>query len=136
MTKRFNIHSYYVDEAGDMTLFGKRGRIIVGNEGVSTVFMVGVAYLPQPELAREYLDGLRKELLADPYFKGVPSMQPEARKTATCFHACKDLPEIRYHVFKDRVVETRASPPWLRLSPSWLSPPIPLKRTIHGPTFW
>jgi hypothetical protein len=100
MTERFNAHNYYVDEAGDMTLFDKRGKVIVGRPGVSKVFMVGVAYLPQPELAREYLDGLRKELLADPYFKGVPSIQPEARKTATCFHACKDLAEIRYHVFK------------------------------------
>ena len=83
-----------------MTLFDKRGKVIVGRAGVSKVFMVGVAYLPQPELAREYMDGLRADLLADPYFKGIPSIQPEARKTATCFHACKDVREVRYQVFK------------------------------------
>lgn len=100
MTETPNVSDYYVDEAGDMTLFDKRGKVIVGRKGVSKVFMVGVAYLPQPDLAREYLDGLRADLLADPYFKGVPSMQPKAGKTATCFHACKDLSEVRYHVFK------------------------------------
>jgi len=91
---------YYVDEAGDMTLFDKRGTVIVMTPGVSKVFILGVAMLPQPELAREYLDSLRADLLADPYFAGVPSMRESARKTASCFHACKDLSEVRYHVFR------------------------------------
>lgn len=64
------------------------------------MFMVGVAYVPSPELAGEYLAGLRRELLDDPYFAGVPSMRPSAKRTALCFHACKDPPEVRYHVFK------------------------------------
>ena len=100
MTNSSRIHDYFVDEAGDMTLFDKRGRIIVGTRGVSKVFMVGVAYLCKLDLAREYLNGLRRELLADPYFDGVPSMRLDQRKAAQAFHACKDLAEVRYHVFK------------------------------------
>ena len=46
------------------------------------------------------LAALRTQLLADPYFKGVPSMQPEARKTALFFHAKDDLPEVRREVFR------------------------------------
>lgn len=95
-----NIHHYFVDEAGCITLFNKQGKSIIGNPGVSKVFMVGVAHVPKPHVAREYLDGLRKDLLEDAYFKGVPSMQPSANKTASCFHACKDVAEVRYHVFK------------------------------------
>jgi hypothetical protein len=38
-------------------------------------------------------------LLADPYFHGVPSMQPEQKKTAVAFHAKDDLPEVRREVF-------------------------------------
>ena len=94
------IHHYYVDEAGDLTFFDKKGKLIVGQNGVSKVFLVGVVRLLKPKLAHEYLEGLRKSLLADPYFKGVPSMQPDAGKTALCFHACKDTAEVRYEVFK------------------------------------
>jgi hypothetical protein len=45
------------------------------------------------------LESLRQRLLADPYFKGVPSMQPEQKKTALGFHAKDDLPEVRREVF-------------------------------------
>lgn len=93
------INHYYVDEAGDTTLFDKRGRVIVGREGVSRVFMVGVLRLDDPKVAHAALEALRARLLGDPYFKGVPSMQAEARRTALCFHAKDDLPEVRREVF-------------------------------------
>ena len=51
-----------------------------------------------PSLQQE-IDDLRANLLADPYFKNVPSMQPENRKTALAFHAKDDLPEVRREVF-------------------------------------
>lgn len=94
------VHHYFVDEAGDLTLFDKRGRVLVGQPGISNFFMVGVAFLPDPALAETALDALRAQLLADPYFKGVPSMQAEAKKTAIAFHAKDDLPEVRREVFK------------------------------------
>lgn len=100
MAERRLVNNYYVDEAGDLTLFNKCGHTIVGKEGVSWVFMVGVAYLPDPKLAHHKLEHLRDKLLADPYFKGVPSMQPERKKTAICFHATDDLPEVRREIFK------------------------------------
>ncbi len=62
--------------------------------------MVGVAHLPYPEQADVALARLRADLLADPFFKGVPSMQPQQKKTALCFHAKDDLPEVRREVFK------------------------------------
>ncbi|HEV58603.1 MAG TPA: hypothetical protein ENN87_14095 [Phycisphaerales bacterium] len=100
MTDGSVVHHYYVDEAGDLTLFDKRGRILVGTPGVSQFFFVGVAHLPDPEHAAVELDTLRRRLLADPYFQGVPSMQPATKKTALCFHAKNDLPEVRREVFR------------------------------------
>lgn len=91
---------YFVDEAGDTTLFNGRGVPIVGMEGVSRTFMVGVADVPDPAAARVALDTLRGSLLADPYFRGVPSMSPAGGKTSLCFHAKDDLPEVRREVFK------------------------------------
>jgi len=89
-----------LDEAGDLNLFDRKGRLLLGTSGVSNYFMVGVAQLPHLELAGTLLEGLRATLLADPYFRGVPSMQPAANKTAIAFHAKDDLPEVRREVMK------------------------------------
>lgn len=94
------INHFFVDEAGDLTLFNKKGQILVGNEGVSKCFMVGFAYIPNPVLVKSELENLRQSLLADPYFKDVPSMQLKNKKTALLFHAKDDLPEVRREVFK------------------------------------
>lgn len=51
-------------------------------------------------MAEEALARLRDQLLADPYFRGVPSMRPEVRKTALFFHATDDPPEVRREVFR------------------------------------
>ncbi|MBN1346049.1 MAG: DUF3800 domain-containing protein [Phycisphaerae bacterium] len=94
-----DVRHYFVDEAGDLTLFNRRGRIVVGCQGVSRVFMVGVVHLPDPAGVSRALRELRARLMADPYFAGVPSMQPDAGKTARCFHAKDDVPEVRREVF-------------------------------------
>jgi hypothetical protein len=90
---------YFVDEAGDGTLFNARGQVLIGEQGVSRYFILGVLDIPNPEQIHNELEELRHNLLADPYFKKVPSMQPEARKTALMFHAKDDLPEVRREVF-------------------------------------
>ncbi len=90
---------YFVDEAGDPILFGARGKVLVGSEGCSRFFILGLADVEDPTRLREDLAALRTHLLADPYFKQVPSMQPEERKTALLFHAKDDLPEVRREVF-------------------------------------
>ena len=101
------VNHFFVDEAGDLTFFGKGGRIIVGEQGVSNVFMVGVAEIPDPRFVDALLSELRAELLADPYFKGVPSMQLKAGKTARAFHGSKDSAEVRRDVIT-RLSQTKA----------------------------
>jgi hypothetical protein len=94
-----SVRHYFVDEAGDGTLFSRRGRIIIGTQGCSRFFILGLLDVPDPESLACEMEELRAHLLADPYFKGVPSMQPEAKKTALAFHAKDDLPEVRREVF-------------------------------------
>lgn len=91
---------YFVDEAGDATLFGSRGRVLVGQEGCSRYFMLGVLDVADPPALAADMQALRARLLADPYFRDVPSMQPAQRKTALGFHAKDDLPEVRREVFQ------------------------------------
>lgn len=91
---------FFVDEAGDPTLFDAKGRILVGQEGCSKFFILGKLDVEDPAALHGALEQLRAELLADPYFKRVPSMQAERRKTARAFHAKDDVPEVRREVFK------------------------------------
>ncbi len=62
--------------------------------------MLGVLDVADPVALGADLNALRQTLLTDPYFSGVPSMQPERRKTAVAFHAKDDLPEVRREVFR------------------------------------
>jgi len=89
----------FVDEAGSGDLFDKKGRIIVGTEGCSRFFVLGLLQADSLDRLAQDMENLRQTLLADPYFRKVPSMRPEAGKTAVCFHAKDDVPEVRKEVF-------------------------------------
>jgi hypothetical protein len=93
-------HPYFVDETGDGVVFDGKGRVLVGTGAVQDYFTVGMVECWTLKALTEDLATLRTQLLADPYFKGVPSMQPEQKKTALFFHAKDDLPEVRREVFK------------------------------------
>ncbi len=90
---------HFVDEAGDLTLFNRKKQVVLGRDGVSNYFMVGVAFVPQPDVLDEALTALRKELLSDPFLNRIPSFQPSRKKTAVAFHAKDDAPEVRLRVF-------------------------------------
>jgi hypothetical protein len=94
------IAHYFVDESGDLALFDKHGRSLVGTPGTSRTFMLGAAELLDPDAVSRVLTMLRADLLADPYFKRIDSMQPERRKTALSFHAKDDVPEVRREVYR------------------------------------
>jgi hypothetical protein len=97
---RLSVCHYYVDEAGDPNIFNKRGRVIIGSEGCSRYFLLGFLEVPNPQQLSNEMHALHQELLNDPYFKNVPSMQPANRKTAVAFHAKDDPPEVRREVFR------------------------------------
>ena len=91
---------FFVDETGDLTLFDKRGRSMLGRGGVSQCFMVGVAEIRNPAAVGRRLDALRRDLMSDPYFAGASSLHLERCKTALAFHAKDDLPEVRWRVYE------------------------------------
>ena len=95
-----SVKHYFVDEAGDPVLFDGKGRQILGTEGCSRYFAVGLLDVMDAVKLSADLAKLRAELVADPYFKNVPSLRPESKKTALYFHAKDDLPEVRREMFK------------------------------------
>ncbi|MDE0299415.1 MAG: hypothetical protein OXN17_12350 [Candidatus Poribacteria bacterium] len=91
---------YFIDEAGDSTLFSAKGKVLIGTEGCSRFFILGLLEVPNPIALQAAMDGLRLRLINDPYFNNVPSMQVKARKTAFAFHAKDDIPEVRRAVYR------------------------------------
>lgn len=90
---------YFVDESGDGVLFDAGGRVLIGDHRAPAHFILGLVEVGESEALQQELETLRAALLADPYFKRVPSMQLAAGKTARQFHAKDDLPEVRREVF-------------------------------------
>lgn len=93
------VRYYFVDEAGDPVLFSGGGKVLVGTPGCSRFFILGLLDVKDPDALAQDMESLRRRLLGDSYFAGVPSMKPEERKTALSFHAKDDLPEVRREVF-------------------------------------
>lgn len=96
---RWDLRRYYIDEAGDPTLFNKHGTVIAGREDCSSHFLIGHVEVDDPAALSRAIEDLRRDLLNDPALSRLPSMQPEARKTAEAFHANKDHPEVKKEVF-------------------------------------
>ncbi len=91
---------YFVDEAGDGTLFNKKKQVVVGREGCSSYFILGALEVADPQALHDALEELRAGLRADPYLAKVPSLQPRRNKTALAFHAKDDCPEVRREVYR------------------------------------
>src|ERR1039457_5661543 len=79
------VKHYFVDEAGDPVLFSGNGKVLIGSEGCSRYFAVGLLAVPDVAALAADLNKLRADLLADPYFKDVPSMQPDAKRPRSIF---------------------------------------------------
>ena len=91
---------HFVDEAGDTTLFGRFGKVLVGTDAVSRFFIVGRLEVDDLAALEADVAALRAQLMADPLLQAVPSMKPDAGKTALFFHAKDDVPEVRHAMFK------------------------------------
>ncbi len=90
-----NIHRF-LDEAGDTTFFGKGKVCRLGEEGVSSAFILGmVKYKQNINEIRQKIIDLEKAVENDLYFKEVPSIQKRVSKGGFYFHATDDVPEVR-----------------------------------------
>lgn len=87
----------FIDEAGDMTFFGKGRTPIIGTEGVSNAFMLGMCQVKQNlDLTREQLLKFYVTIEEDPYFNSIPSIKKRIEKGGFYVHAKDDPPELRY----------------------------------------
>jgi hypothetical protein len=86
----------FLDETGDTTFFGKGRKLILGQDGVSLSFGLGVVRIDRPlEEVRREVHGLQTQVEADPLLNTIPSVQKRVASGGFFFHACKDTPDVR-----------------------------------------
>lgn len=91
----------FLDEAGDTTFFGTGRTPIVGQNGVSLCFAIGmVKFAGDYNPIREQVRLLQKEIECDRYFNVIPSVARKVAGKGFHFHATDDPPEVRAHFFK------------------------------------
>ena len=96
----YNYHRF-LDEAGDTTFYGKGKIPIIGKEGVSTHFFLGMLTLEeQAEIVRRRVIELQNQISNDSYFDSVPSIIKKKNNTGFFLHAKDDIPEVRKLAFE------------------------------------
>ncbi|MDR6803231.1 hypothetical protein J2Y45_000501 [Dyadobacter sp. BE34] len=91
----------FLDEAGDTTFYGKGKVPIVGQQGVSKCFILGMLKINEPlEKVREKILSLQEAIEKDPYFGQVSSIEKRKAKGGFYIHAKEDIPEIRRMAFQ------------------------------------
>ena len=96
-------HTYhrFIDEAGDMTFFGKGKVNLLGTDGVSKAFMLGMVHIKQPlPEVRALIADFIQEISNDPLFNEIPSIKKRLGKGGMFLHAKDDPPELRYRFFE------------------------------------
>lgn len=94
-------HHRFLDEAGDPTFFGKGGGTILGEEGVSLSFSLGMVKFENPleDLRRQVVE-LQGRVETDDYVNRVPSIVKRIQAGGFFFHAKDDVPEVRERMYR------------------------------------
>lgn len=87
---------FFVDESGDPTFYDRDGKLIVGNEGISKILILGFIKTEDPKSIRHALIALQNQLSNDEYLQGIPSLE----KSLVAFHAKDDCAEVKQAVYK------------------------------------
>jgi hypothetical protein len=91
----------FIDEAGDMAFFGKGGLSVLGQEGVSKTFILGMAAYNEPLMeARVKIREFCRRIADDQYFNTMPSVAKRIAKDGFYLHAKDDSQELRYEFLK------------------------------------
>lgn len=91
----------FLDEVGDPTFFGKGRLPIIGQDGVSLCFGLGmVKFTAQIADVRREVEQLCRSVEADDYVNRIPSVVKRVQFGGFYFHAKDDPPEVRERLFK------------------------------------
>ncbi len=91
----------FLDEAGDTTFYGKGKIPILGHEGVSYCFILGMITINETlDKVRKQVIDLQESISNDTYFTEIPSIQKKKKAHGYFLHAKDDIPEVRKMAFE------------------------------------
>ncbi len=98
---RSEVAHRFLDETGDATFFGKGRKLLIGRDGVSLSFGMGIVRIdrPLPDIRSE-IRALEQQVSTDPLLYPIPSVQKRIASGGFFFHACKDTPDVRAVLFR------------------------------------
>jgi hypothetical protein len=86
----------FLDETGDTTFYGAGRKLILGQNGVSLSFGMGIVRIDRPlREVRDDIERLERQVEADPLLNAIPSVRKRIDSGGFFFHACKDTPDVR-----------------------------------------
>jgi hypothetical protein len=86
----------FLDETGDTTFYGSGNKLIVGQQGVSLSFGIGIVRIDRPlAKVRAEITSLQRQVEGDPLLNTIPSVRKRIQSGGFFFHACKDTPDVR-----------------------------------------
>lgn len=95
-----NFYHRFIDETGDLTIYGKGKKDIIGTEGVSKTFAIGMVSIKDDlDEVREKITSLILEIESYEYVKNIPSIKRRIDSGGFYFHAKDDVGEIRSKFF-------------------------------------
>ena len=91
----------FLDEAGDTTFYGSGHKLILGQDGVSHSFIIGMLKVSEPLPAlRAAVSAQQAAVAADDYVNIIPSVAKKMARGGFYFHAKDDPQEVRAAFFK------------------------------------
>lgn len=91
----------FLDEAGDTAFFGADKDPIVGQNGVSLCFCIGIMkFFSDLAPIRAKVMRLQEEITHDRYLNVIPSIRKKIAGKGFFFHATDDPPEVRERFFR------------------------------------
>lgn len=92
---RETVHRF-LDETGDTTFYGEGKKLILGQDGVSRSFGMGIVRIDRTaSQVRSEVQTLQRQIEEDPLLNVIPSVAKRIRSGGFFFHACKDTPDVR-----------------------------------------
>lgn len=86
----------FLDETGDTTFYGAGRKLILGQNGVSLSFGMGIVRIDRPlDEVRDEIKNLERQVELDPLLNSIPSVRKRTESGGFFFHACKDTPDVR-----------------------------------------
>ena len=99
--KNTYLYHRFLDEAGDTTFYGKGKTPIIGTEGVSRCFILGMVTIHEPlDNIRQKIVDLQEKISSDLYFDDIISIQKKKAAYGYFLHAKDDIPEVRKMAFE------------------------------------